>query len=30
MEKDLFEDYNAFVTKDGNVIWAIAMQLAWD
>jgi hypothetical protein len=30
MEKDLFENYNAFVTKEGNIVWAAAMQLAWN
>jgi len=30
MEKDFFEDYNGFVTNEGNVIWAAAMQLAWN
>lgn len=30
MEKDFFEKYNAFVTKEGNIVWAAAMQLAWN
>jgi hypothetical protein len=29
MEKDLFEKYNAFVSSDGNIIWAAAI-LAWN
>lgn len=30
MESDRAIKHNAFTTKAGNVVWAAAMQLAWD
>jgi hypothetical protein len=30
MEITLFDQYNAFTTPTGNIIWAAAMQLAWN
>ena len=26
----MYEDYNAFETSNGNIIWAAAMQIAWN
>lgn len=30
MEEIYFDKYNAFSTKEGNLIWGAAMQLAWN
>lgn len=30
MEEVRFDKYNAFTTKNGNIVWGAAMQLAWN
>jgi|688.fasta_scaffold1519952_1 hypothetical protein len=30
MEDTLFQQYNAFTSPTGNIIWGAAMQLAWN
>jgi hypothetical protein len=30
MEQIAFDQYNAYTASNGNIIWAAAMQLAWN
>lgn len=30
MEEIRYDKYNAFTTKEGNIVWGAAMQLAWN